>query len=166
MLLQKELSIILCRAAATTFISVDSFQDLKAVTGNKTSGFWQYGLLSGAIKSWVPNYFHICSGWHVVHSRSYTALSMHPSRFNPYLSIAHPPSVFGCEVMCPFMDFMDLNFYIYSTCWLIFGCLLNVFVLTNSQESWLLNEILCKYSSAFLLDLLTFGKEEYRKCPS
>lgn len=86
--------------------------------------------------------------------------------FNPYHSILHPPSVFGCDIKYPFVDFMNLNLYICSTCWLIFGYFLNVFGLTNSEESWLLNEMLCKYLSAFLLHLLTFGKEECRKCLS
>lgn len=41
MLLQKELLIAVCSAALALFISVDDFQDLEVVTGNKATGFYR-----------------------------------------------------------------------------------------------------------------------------
>lgn len=41
MLLQKELLIAVCSAALALFRSVDDFQDLEVVTGNKATGFYR-----------------------------------------------------------------------------------------------------------------------------
>lgn len=72
---------------------------------------------------------------------AYKPSTMHPRncRFNAYLSFPSPALVYCCDITCTFMDFMNLNVYICSTCRLIVGYFEDIFVLTNySQEYWLL----------------------------
>lgn len=76
---------------------------------------------------------------------AYKPLKMLPRncRFNTYHSFPSPALVYGCDIMSPYMDFMNLNLYCCSTCWCIFGYLflIYIFVLTNnSQEYWILSD--------------------------